>query len=268
MYWLKTNIGKIPMDEISVDEKLTEFRNQGEHFKGKSFNTIAAYKENAAMMHYSATPDKKATIRSESFLLVDSGGQYLDGTTDITRTFSMGPLTEEEKRDFTLVVKSHIGLSKPRFLAGTTGGSLDILARTPMWNEGLDYKCGSGHGVGFFLNVHEGPHSFKPIVKTPLEPGMVITNEPGVYKENRHGIRIENTQLVVEDIVTEFGGTFYTFETLSFVPIDLDGLVPEMLNAEERNWLNDYHETCRKNLLPHMKDEAEKSWLEQYTRAI
>lgn len=267
IYWLKTNVGKIYMDEVSIDEKLLEFRKTGDLFMDRAFGTIAGYKENAAMMHYSASPDKKSEIKAVGFLLVDSGGQYLDGTTDITRTMALGPLTEEEKKDFTLVVKSHIGLAKPRFLAGTPGGALDILARTPMWNEGLDYKCGTGHGVGFFLNVHEGPHSFKPIVKVPLEPGMVITNEPGIYKENRHGIRTENTQLVIPDIETEFG-VFYTFETLSFVPIDLDAIVPEMLTVTEKAWLNDYHATCRENLMPHMVDAEEQAWLEKYTRTI
>ena len=267
IYWLKNNVGKLHMDEISVDEKLLQFREKGDLFMDRAFGTIAAYKSNAAMMHYSATPEKKTEIKAEGFLLVDSGGQYLDGTTDITRTIVLGPLTDEEKKDFTLVLKSHIALAKPRFLEGTPGGALDILARTPMWNEGLDYKCGTGHGVGFFLNVHEGPHSFKPAVKTPLSPGMVITNEPGIYKEKRHGIRTENTQLVINDIETEFG-TFYTFETLSFVPIDLDGIIPEMLTPYEKTWINEYHETCLENLLPHMADQEEKDWLKKYTRAI
>jgi len=267
IYWLKTNVGKIYMDEVSIDEKLLEFRKEVPLFVDRSFKTIAGYRSNAAMMHYSATPEKKSEIKAEGFLLVDSGGQYPDGTTDITRTMVLGPITAEEKKDFTLVVKSHIGLAKPRFLAGTTGGNLDILARTPIWNEGLDYKCGTGHGVGYFLNVHEGPHSFKPIVKTPLEPGMVITNEPGIYKENRHGVRTENTQIVVNDIETEFG-TFYTFETLSFAPIDLDGIIPEMLTEYEKNWLNTYHATCKEYLMPHMANPEEKAWLEKYTRAI
>ncbi len=265
--WLKNNVGKFYMDEITVSEKLLEFRQKSPLLKGVSFNTIAAYKDNAALMHYSATAENKAEVKAEGFLLVDSGGQYLDGTTDITRTMTLGTLTDEEKTDFTLVLKAMMGVARPKFIEGTIGGALDILARTHLWDLGLDYKCGTGHGIGYFLNVHEGPHSFRIAFKTPLVPGMLITNEPGIYKENRHGIRIENTQLVVDDMETEFG-KFYSFETISYVPIDLDALKVEMLTDIEKNWLNDYHAKCYTINLPYMETDEEREALKMYTAAV
>ena len=266
--WLKENIGKEEMSEISVSDELLGFRAEGENFKGESFGTIAGYKDHAAMMHYSATEESDYKLKAEGLLLVDSGGQYYDGTTDITRTFVLGDLTEEEKRDFTLVLKGHIALSTAKFLKGTTGMNLDILARGPLWKYGIDYKCGTGHGVGYFLNVHEGPQGFRQEGNTTvLEPGMIITNEPGVYKEGKHGIRIENTLLVVKDMISEEFGEFYKFQTVSYCPIDLNGVVVDMLTSEEKEWLNNYHETVFNKLSPFL-NEDEVNFLKEETRSI
>ncbi|WP_195263858.1 aminopeptidase P family protein [Clostridium sp. 1001275B_160808_H3] len=266
--WLNDTLGKEKVTEISASKKLTEFRSKGENYKGDSFGTIAGYKDHAAMMHYSATEVTDYELKEEGLFLVDSGGQYLDGTTDITRTFILGNVTEEEKRDFTLVLKGHIALSTAKFLKGTTGMNLDILARRPLWNYGIDYKCGTGHGVGYFLNVHEGPQGIRPEGNlTVLEPGMIITNEPGVYKEGKHGIRIENTLLVVEDINSKEFGEFYRFKTISYCPIDLNGVIVEMLTNEEKDWLNNYHKTVFEKLNPYLNDE-EKEFLKIQTREI
>ena len=266
--WLKDNLGKEEMTETSVANELLGFRAEGENFKGESFRTIAGYKDHAAMMHYSATEESEYTLKEEGLLLIDSGGQYYDGTTDITRTFVLGDVTEEEKRDFTLVLKGHIALSTAKFLKGTTGMNLDILARRPLWQYGIDYKCGTGHGVGYFLNVHEGPQGFRQEGNTTvLEPGMIITNEPGVYKEGKHGIRIENTLLVVKDIKSEEFGEFYKFKTISYCPIDLNGVVVEMLTSEEKQWLNDYHEIVFNKLSPYLNEE-ETNFLREQTRSI
>lgn len=268
MKWLKENIGNIEISEISAAEKLKEFRSLDSLFKGVSFDTISAHKEHGAMMHYSATKESDYTLEPRGFLLIDSGGQYLDGTTDITRTFVLGDLTEEERRDYTLVLKGHIGLMRTKFLKGATGSSLDIKAREALWNEGIDYKCGTGHGVGFFLNVHEGPQSISPVPnKVSLEPGMIITNEPGVYREGKHGIRTENTMVVLRDTYSEEFGEFYKFETISMCPIDLEGLDISLLNKEEKAWLNSYHKRVYDLLSPHL-DEEEKEFLKKETREI
>lgn len=268
MKWLKDNIGKIEISEISASDKLEEFRSLGELFKGISFGTIAGHKEHGAMMHYSATPESDYTLEPRGFFLIDSGGQYLDGTTDITRTFVLGSLTEEEKKDYTLVLKGHIGLMRAKFLKGTTGSALDIKAREPLWNEGIDYKCGTGHGVGFFLNVHEGPQSISPVPnKVALEPGMILTNEPGVYREGKYGIRTENTMVVVKDTYSEEFGEFYKFDTISLCPIDLEGVNAELLNNEEKAWLNDYHKRVYESLSPYLNLE-EREFLKKETREI
>ncbi|MDQ0150201.1 aminopeptidase P family protein [Eubacterium multiforme] len=268
MKWLKENLGKIEISEISASDKLEEFRALGELFRGISFDTIAAHKEHGAMMHYFPTKETDYKLDKKGFLLVDSGGQYLDGTTDITRTFVLGDLTEEEKRDFTLVLKSHINLMRTRFLKGTTGSNVDIRARGPLWDNGIDYKCGTGHGIGFFLNVHEGPQSISPVPnKIPLEPGMIITNEPGVYKEGKHGIRTENVMLVVNDISSEEFGQFYKFEVISLCPIDLNGIDSELLSKEEKEWLNNYHKTVFDTLSHYLSNE-EKEFLRNETREI
>lgn len=267
LHWLDNNLSKEEISEISAADKLEGFRAEQELFKGISFTTIAGYKEHAAMMHYSATPESDYKLKKEGMFLVDSGGQYLDGTTDITRTIVLGNLTEEEKKDFTLVVRGVINLSKAKFLYGVNGTNLDILARGLFWEQGIDYKCGTGHGIGFFLNVHEGPHAIRcNVVPTVLEEGMIITNEPGVYKEGRHGIRTENVILVVKDEETEFG-QFMKFETISFCPIDLEGIVPELLTSEERAWLNNYHREAYNKLSPYLNEE-EKAWLKHETREI
>lgn len=265
--YLKDNIGKEKITEISASKKLSELRSQGELAKGDSFGTIAGYKEHAAMMHYSATPESDYELKPQGLFLVDSGGQYLDGTTDITRTFVLGKITEEEKRDFTLVLKGHINLAKAKFLKGSTGCNLDVLARGTLWQYGLDYKCGTGHGIGFFLNVHEGPQGIRPNGNTvPLEPGMMLTNEPGVYKEGKFGIRTENVMVVVKDEINDCG-EFYKFDTISYCPIDLNGVKVELLNDDEKEWLNNYHKKVYDKLSPYLNKE-EKELLKIETREI
>ena len=265
--WLKNSVSSEEITEISADGKLTAFRAQQELFVGPSFDTIAGYKDHAAMMHYKASAATQYTLKNEGLFLVDSGGQYYDGTTDTTRTIVLGKLTEEEKRDFTLVLKGHIALSSVKFLHGTPGSNLDILARQPIWQHGLDYKCGTGHGVGFFLNVHEGPQSISKIPnKVTLENGMIITNEPGIYLDGKYGIRTENMMLVVEDEVTEFG-QFMRFEPVTYCPIDLEGIKFDMLTCEEKLWLNNYHNDVYNKLEPYLDDE-ERRWLQEQTREI
>ncbi|MFA7533863.1 MAG: aminopeptidase P family protein [Tissierellaceae bacterium] len=267
LYWIDSNIGKLKITELSAGEKLLEFRKEQRDFIEPSFGTISAYGANAAMMHYSADENSNAEIKNKGLYLVDSGGQYLDGTTDITRTVAMGPITEEEKRDFTLALKGHINLSSARFLYGATGHSLDVLARYPLWQEGIDYKSGTGHGVGYLLNVHEGPHRISTMPNSvALEKGMVVSIEPGVYKEGSHGIRIENIVVVEEDIKTEID-QFMRFETLSFVPIDLAAVDVSLLLEKEKAWLNDYHKAVYDKLSPYL-NEDEKDWLRNETRNI
>lgn len=266
--YIKENVIKEEISEISAAKKLQDLRAEGDYFVEPSFTTIAGYKEHAAMMHYSANEESNYILKPEGMFLVDSGGQYYDGTTDITRTLVLGPISEEEKKDFTLVVKSNIALTLAKFLYGATGSNLDIIARTPLWNEGIDYKCGTGHGVGFFLNVHEGPQNFSQVPNNvKLEAGMNITNEPGVYKEGKHGIRIENLLYVVDDKETEYGGKFMKFEVATFCPIDLDGIDPKLLSEDELNFLNDYHKKVYEVLSPFLNDE-EKLFLAKETRAI
>ncbi|CUQ22327.1 aminopeptidase P family protein [Clostridium baratii] len=266
--WLKENLGKIEISEVSASDKLTEFRSYGELFKGISFDTIAGHKEHGAMMHYFPTKESDYKLESKGFLLIDSGGQYLDGTTDITRTIVLGELTEEERRDFTLVLKGHISLMNTKFLKGTSGSNIDIKAREPLWKEGIDYKCGTGHGVGFFLNVHEGPQRISPVPNNiSLEPGMILTNEPGIYREGKHGIRTENTMLVVEDISSKEFGEFYKFEVISLCPIDLNGIEVSLLNKEEKEWINEYHRWVFNTLSPYLNEE-EKEFLQIETKEI
>jgi Xaa-Pro aminopeptidase len=266
--WIKDNVGKEVITELSLADKLCEIRSKGDLFIEESFATIAGYKEHAAMMHYSATEESAYELKKEGILLVDSGGQYFDGTTDITRSIILGKLTEEEKRDFTLVLKAHIGLMKAVFLKGTTGSNVDILSRRVLWEEGLDYKCGTGHGVGFCLSVHEGPQTIRPIPNTvELEPGMILTNEPGIYREGKHGIRTENIMLVVPDKKDEEFGEFYKFETMSYCPIDLEGIDVNLLTDYEKEWLNDYNKETYEKLSPFLNDE-EKQFLKEETKAI
>lgn len=267
IHWLKENVAKEKITEIDAIEKLENFRRMNDKFKGISFDTIAGYKDHAAMMHYKANKDSQYTLEDKSLFLIDSGGQYLDGTTDITRTIALGDVTEKEKSDFTLVLKSHIALDKLVFLYGTTGSNIDIIARKPMWENGLDYKCGTGHGVGFFLNVHEGPQSIsRQPNKIKLEENMILTNEPGIYRNGEHGIRIENTIVVKEKFENEFG-KFMDFETISYCPIDLDAIEPSLLDNEEKKWLNDYHKEVYSKLSPYLEEDLQK-WLENQTREI
>lgn len=267
LYWLDKNVESGEVTEISAADVLENFRSQQEYFAGLSFDTIAGYKDHAAMMHYKAAEETQYGLKAEGMYLVDSGGQYLDGTTDITRTIVLGKLSEEEKRDFTLVLKGHIGLASAKFLYGATGSNLDVLARQPIWEMGIDYKCGTGHGVGYMLNVHEGPQNFSQRPNTViLEPGMVITDEPGIYKEGKYGVRTENMLLVVPDEETEFG-QFMKFEAISYCPIDLDGVDESMLSEKEKQWLNSYHSKVYDLISPHLNDE-EREWLKKETREI
>jgi len=273
MYWLKKNAGKIDMDELSVDEKLLALRAQQEHFISPSFDTICAYRANAAMMHYRATEASHAKIEAKDLLLIDSGAQYLEGTTDITRTFAMGEVAQEQKEHFTAVLCGMLNLQSAKFLHGCTGIGLDILARGPMWDMGIDYRCGTGHGVGYLLSVHEGPNAFR-WYKSPtrnedtvLEAGMVTTDEPGVYIEGSHGIRIEN-ELVCHELELNEYGQFMGFEAITCAPIDLDAVIPEQMTAKQRQALNAYHAFVCEKLEPLMADEDERAWLRRATRAI
>ncbi|HBF5316457.1 TPA: aminopeptidase P family protein [Clostridioides difficile] len=272
MYWLKKNVGKMEITEISATQKLEDLRREQEGFFEPSFNTIAAYKEHAAMMHYSATPESNYKLEAEGLFLVDSGGQYYDGTTDITRTTVLGPISDELKLHFTSVARGMINLSKAKFLHGCRGYNLDILSRSCMWNMGIDYQCGTGHGIGFVLNVHEAPNGFRWRVvperfdSAVLEEGMVTTNEPGIYIEGSHGIRTEN-EIVVRKAEKNFYGQFMEFEVVTLAPIDLDGIVPELMNKDEKDYLNWYHKLVYDKISPFLTDE-EREWLKVYTRAI
>ena len=267
LFWLHQTVGKEEVTELSATEKLEEFRKQGKNYMGPSFGTISGYKEHGAIVHYSSTPETDVKLQTESFLLLDSGGQYLEGTTDITRTIPLGNLTEEEKRDFTLVLKGHIDLAMAKFPTGTRGIALDILARKAMWDAGINYGHGTGHGVGFFLNVHEGPQSISQgLAPAALEVGMVTSNEPGIYRENKHGIRIESIIVVNKDEETQFG-KFLKFETITLCPIDTDAVIPEMLTKAEKKWLNDYHKNVFKQLAPFLTG-AENNWLRYKTKEI
>ena len=265
--WLEASVLSGKETELSVDRKLHEFRAAQPLYMGESFDTIAGYKEHGAIVHYSATEESDVTLQSKGFLLLDSGAQYLDGTTDITRTIALGELTEEEKTDYTLILKGHIALAMAKFPAGTRGAQLDVLARMPIWSHGMNFLHGTGHGVGHFLSVHEGPQCIRmnenPIV---LQPGMVTSNEPGVYKAGSHGIRTENLTLVCKDKEGMFG-EYFKFETITLCPICKKGIIKEMLTAEEVKWFNDYHQTVYKKLSPSLNEE-EKKWLLEATKAI
>jgi len=251
--------------ELDVDVLLRDERSAQPDFIGESFATIAGYQANGALPHYRATPEAHCTLQRKGLLLVDSGGQYLGGTTDITRVLALGDTTAEQRRDATLVMKGLIALSRARFPKGASGPQLDALARAPLWASGLDYGHGTGHGVGYFLNVHEGPHAIRPPVANgalvPLEPGMITSIEPGLYKPARHGIRHENLAVVIQADETEFG-EFYAFETLTLCPFDRRALELGLLNPEERAWLDDYHATVRGALAPLLED-ADLAWLER-----
>ncbi len=272
MYYLKNNFGKTEMSEISITEYLEKLRKEQKGFIDISFNTICAFNEHAAMMHYSATEESNVQINQPGLLLIDSGGHYLDGTTDITRTFALGEISNQMKLHFTTVLKSVIALSQAIFLEGCNGMNLDILARGPIWKLLIDYKCGTGHGVGHILSVHEAPNGFRYKIvperndSHPFIPGMITSNEPGIYLENKYGIRIENEMLCVKKGESEFG-KFLGFETLTLVPIDLDAIDQSLLNADEKLWLNNYHKQVYNEISP-LLDKNEALWLKKYTKSI
>lgn len=272
MYWLKKNVGKIPMDEISVAEHLKSLRAQNPSFIEPSFETISAYGDNGAIIHYSAKKDACSTIQAKGMLMVDSGGHYYEGTTDITRTFILGEITEEMRQHFTLVARAVMRLKSLRFLKGCRGTNLDLAAREVFWQQGLDYKHGTGHGVGYLLNVHEGPNSFR-YKELPgsdndweFEEGMVTTDEPGIYIEGSHGIRTENELLCRKGEQNGYG-QFMHFEDLTYVPIDLDGIDPAAMEENEKKTLNAYHESVYEKLSPYFEGE-ELEFLKKATREI
>jgi Xaa-Pro aminopeptidase len=265
--WLKPAVEAGGQTEISIDKVLTELRSQQPLFKDISFDTIAAYQEHGAIVHYEATPDTDVPLKPEGLILIDSGAQYQNGTTDITRTVALGPITEEQRHIYTLVLKGHIQLELLKFPRCASGTQLDALARKDMWREGINYLHGTGHGVGSYLNVHEGPHQIRMEWKpTPLQPGMTVTDEPGIYLAGRFGVRIENTLIITPYQETEFG-EFLQFEPLTLCPIDTAPVDTSMMLPEEIEWLNSYNHTVYERLAPHL-DEDEKEWLSNATVAI
>lgn len=267
IYWLKKNVGKQKVTERTAAAKLEEFRMAQENYIEPSFAPIIAYKEHGAIVHYSATKESDAEIQPESFVLADTGGHYLEGTTDITRTIALGTLTQEEKEMYTTVLKGHIQLETARFLQGCSGQSLDILARTPLWEKGLDYNHGTGHGVGYLLSVHEGPNSFRyrPSVNGGndciLEEGMITSDEPGIYLEGKFGIRLENMIVCQKDVENEYG-SFLCFDSLTLVPFDLSAIILEELSTKERRWLEQYHKKVFETIAPYLTEE-ETEWLKE-----
>lgn len=265
--WLKSAVEAGGQTEISLDDRLTALRAEQPKFKGISFDTIVGYEAHGAIVHYEATPETDIPVQPHGLVLIDSGAQYLDGTTDITRTIALGELSEEQRRVYTLVLKGHIQLDRCRFPAGACGSQIDALARAPMWREGYNYMHGTGHGVGSYLNVHEGPHQIRMEWRpAPLQAGMTVTNEPGIYLEGKFGVRIENTLLIVPAESTAFGD-FLKFETLTLAPIDTAPIVLEMLSTEEREWLNNYHRRVYESLSPYLEGN-EKEWLRKATLPI
>lgn len=252
--------------EVDADEKLMALRGEQALNIGVSFDTIAAYGANAAMMHYHATPGNCTTLAPKGFLLVDCGGQYLDGTTDITRTYTLGELTDNERTYYTYVLKSHIDMAKLQFLNTCTGGNLDVIARAPVWAHGIDYRCGTGHGVGFVGGVHEGPQNLRITNHTVFKPGMIVTDEPGIYEEGEVGIRIENELLCCARVKNQYG-QFLGFEPITYCPIDLTPVRPELLDADEKEWLNAFHQMVREKLTPHLS-AAEAAWLAEKTKPL
>ncbi|MDO4337584.1 MAG: aminopeptidase P family protein [Eubacteriales bacterium] len=272
IYWLKQNVGKIPITEMSAAVKLESLRAEQEHFMGNSFDPIISYGPHAAMNHYSATPETDVPIEAEGFLLADTGGQYLEGTTDITRTIVMGPTTDEQKKFFTAVLRGMLNLADAKFRYGCRGLNLDYLARGPLWEMGEDFNHGTGHGVGYYLNVHEGPNGFRWKVvperndNAILEEGMITSDEPGYYVEGEYGIRHENLIVCKKAEKTSFG-QFMCFEHLTMVPFDLEAVVPEQMNERERGLLNTYHAKVYETISPYLEPD-EREWLKESTRAI
>ncbi|HSH19968.1 MAG TPA: M24B family metallopeptidase [Draconibacterium sp.] len=267
LFWLKSSIGKKRITEYEVGRKLFEFRSRQKDFKGESFPPIVGYKSHGAIVHLSVGEENALEVEPEGILLFDSGGQYLDGTTDITRTVALGRLTEQQKVDYTLVLKGMISLTIAEFPLGTKGCNLDVLARKPLWENGMNYGHGTGHGVGHFLNVHEGPMSIRQEYNEhKIEPGMVMSNEPAFYREGEYGIRTENMMVCVVKEITEFGH-FLGFETLTLCPIDTNLIKLELISVKEKNWLNKYHKEVRQLLKPILKNELH-GFLDELTREI
>lgn len=270
IYWLKSQIGKTKITEISAAEQLEQFRNTQEHYVEPSFAPIIAYKEHGAIVHYSATKESDVELKPESFVLSDTGGHYLEGTTDITRTIALGSLTQEEKEMYTTVLKGHIQLEMARFLQGCSGQSLDVLARTPLWEKGLDYNHGTGHGVGYLLSVHEGPNSFRyrPSVNgrndCVFEEGMITSDEPGIYLEGKFGIRLENMIVCQKDMENDYG-SFLCFDALTLVPFERSAIIAEELSTKEKEWLNKYHQKVFETIAPYLTEE-EAGWLREETQ--
>lgn len=271
LMWMKQNVGKVDMTEVSVARKLDSMRSEIEGFLDLSFPTISAYRENAAMMHYEASEEHETVIRPEGLYLVDSGGQYMQGTTDVTRTIALGEITEDMKKHFTKAVCGMLRLTATRFLYGCSGKNVDIMAREPLWECYIDYKCGTGHGIGYILNVHEGPQNIRwryldSQTEAILEEGMIVSNEPGVYIEGSHGIRIENIMEIVKE-VKNGDGQFMGFRTLTYVPIDLDAIDTKYMEPRDIELLNAYHQQVYEKLAPFMQDE-ELVWLKDATKTI
>lgn len=270
MYWLKKNVGKTEITEISAAEKLEEFRKEQDGYLWQSFEPICGFGAHGAIVHYAATPETSIPVEPDNLFLTDTGGGYMEGSTDITRTFAFGNISERMKEDFTTVLLCNLRLARAVFLHGTCGYNLDILARMPAWERGINYNHGTGHGVGYLMNIHEAPCGFRIAIRererATIEAGMVITNEPGIYIEGSHGIRTENELLVREGQKTEYGQFLY-FEPITYAPIDLDAVKPEMMTAEDKAQLNAYHAKVYEVVAPHLNDD-EKEWLKEYTREI
>lgn len=271
IYWLKKHAGKESVTELSAAARLEELREEQEDYIGPSFYPILAYGEHGAIVHYSADEQSDVPLRPEGFLLADTGGHYKEGTTDITRTIALGPLSDEQKEMYTMVLKAHIRLADAVFLRGATGMSLDVLARTPLWERGFDYNHGTGHGVGYLLSVHEGPNSFRyrPAASRGndcvMEEGMITSDEPGIYLEGKFGIRLENLLVCVKKKTSDYG-TFMGFEPLTMVPFERDAILWEQLSEKEISWLNAYHKKVCETIAPYLNEE-EISWLKEVTRA-
>ena len=272
MHWVKTRYDKETITELSSADKLTGFRAEQEGYIRDSFEPLCAFKDHAAMMHYSPSPESDVKLERGAFFLNDTGGGYFEGSTDITRTFVLGSVDDEMKKFFTAIVRAMMNLSRAKFLYGCYGYNLDILARGPIWDLGLDFQCGTGHGVGYLGNIHEAPTGFRWYVVPSknehhqLEEGMVITDEPGIYEDGKFGIRIEN-EFIVKKAEQNKYGQFMEFETITFAPIDLDGIDTQYMTKFEIDWLNNYHAQVYEKIAPHLTDE-EREWLKEYTRAI
>ena len=270
MKWLKENLGKIRITEMSASEKLDEFRAEMGNFIRDSFEPISSYGPHSAIVHYSSSPETDVELKAGSLYLSDTGAGFYEGSTDITRTYALGEVPKKMKEDFTIVAISNLQLASAKFLQGSSGLTLDILARKPFWDRGLNYNHGTGHGVGYLLNIHEGPAGFRYKYRAgeteEIQEGMVITDEPGLYIEGSHGIRLENELLARKGVQNEYGQFLY-FETITLIPFDLDAISLDMLNEENRKLLNDYHKRVYEEIAPHLNEE-EKAFLKKYTRAV